>query len=302
VCCYVASLYDELVPTPGESKSFNYLFEATMKHKQVEELMNFCQANYCYPLKSNDTFRSVLECLSKKGCHRVPLLKVIDKDVGKGLSRFITQSQVVQFIATNLQQFGSVLEKTVIQAGLGTSGVISLKSGAATIDALRLLSKTHITGCPIVNEQNQIVNVFSARDLRYLAAVKYADRVLNIPIEEFLEEVRTDSKYMAPKTVAVCGLLDTMRTVITKMNGLRIHRLFIISHTNEPIGVVTLTDVIRFLLSHDHLYDEHKMSLEDAQKAAKEREKQLAKEQKQREADTKHLQKLVKETLKTLDD
>jgi len=264
--------------------------------------MNFSEANYCYPLKSNTSFRSVLDCLSQKGCHRVPMLKTIEKDQGKNLSRFITQSHVVNFIATNLQTFGSPLETTLLHTKLGSSGVIALKTTDTTIDALHLLGKTHVTGFPIVDEQGKLVNVFSARDLRYLASQKYAERVLTLPIEEFLEEVRNDHKYMAPRTIATCGLMDTMRTVITKMNGLRIHRLFIVSHADEPIGVVTLTDVIKFLLSQDHLWDEHKLALEDAKKEAKEREKEMAKEQKQYEADAKHLKKTLKKVIKELED
>jgi len=273
-----------------------------MKNKQVQELMNFSQANYCYPLKSGDTFRSVLECLSRKGCHRVPMLKIIENDKGIGLSSFVTQSQIVNFIATNLQQFGSVLDTTVLQAGLGTAGVISLKAGSSTIEALRLLMKTHVTGFPVIDESNRIVNVFSARDLRHLASVKYAERVLTEPVEQFLEEVRADVKYLAPKTVAICSVLDTMRTVITKMNGLKIHRLFLVSPHNEPIGVVTLTDAIKFMISHEHLYDEHKLTIEDVHKAAKENEKQMAKEQKEYEDEAKRLRKVVKHTLNSLDD
>jgi CBS domain-containing protein len=302
LCCYVASLYDDFTPGPGEVKSFDYLFERSMRNKKVEDLMNFSGANYCYPLRSNDTFRSVLECLAKKGCHRVPMLMSIEKEKGKGLTRFVTQSQVVQFIATNLQVFGSVLDKTVLQSGLGTGGAVSLKTSDTTIDALRLLAKTHVTGFPIVDEHGKLVNVFSARDLRYFAATTYADKVLTLPIEEFLDKVRTDYKYMAPRTVAICGLMDTLRTVITKMNGLRIHRLFVVSPKDEPIGVVTLTDIIAFLVSHDHLWDEHKMAVENAQRATKEFEKELAKEHKQHAVEAKHIQKVVKETLKEGDD
>jgi len=295
LCCWVASLYDELNPTSGTTKSFDYLFENSFKQKLAQELVNFSECNYCYPLKTDATFRDVVECLSKRGCHRVPMTDHVEH--GK-LKRFITQSQVINFIATHLQEFGSVLDTTLMQTNLGTGGVKALRDNVTTIDALKFLQQHKISGFPIVNEKGVMVNAFSVRDLRYFASAKYADRALTMNICDFLEEVRNDAKYLAPKVIATCGYNDSMRTIITKMNGLRIHRLFVISHDDIPIGVVTLTDALKFILQHEHIYDEHQLAVEKKRKEEQMKEKEKEKEHKKIEHAEKHLEKIVKETLK----
>jgi len=241
------------------------------------------------------TFRNVLECLSKKGCHRVPITHKTEH--GK-LKRFVTQSQVVNFIATHIQEFGSALDPTLMQTGLGTTGVKVLRDNASTIDALKFLQHNKISGFPIVNEKGSMVNAFSVRDLRYFASAKYADRALTMNICEFLEEVRSDAKYMAPKIIATCSYNDSMRTIITKMNGLRIHRLFVVSHDDVPIGVVTLTDALKFVISHEHIFDEHQIAVEKKRAHDREREKEAKQEHKKVEHAEKELEKAVKESLK----
>jgi CBS domain-containing protein len=294
LCCWVASLYDELNPTSDTTKSFDYLFESAFKQRTVQELINFSETNYCYPLKLDCTFRDILECMSRKGCHRVP---IVDKTEHGKLRRFVTQSQVVQFIATHIQEFGSVLDTTLMNTKLGSSGIKALSSVATTADALKYLHTNKISGFPIVDEKGAVVNCFSVRDLRYFSSTKYADRALTMNICDFLEEVRSDSKYMAPKTVATCSFTDTMRTIITKMNGLRIHRLFVVAHDNIPIGVVTLTDALKFIISHEHIWDEHQLAINKKKAEEKEAKKEMDKEKKRLAEVEKHLEKTVKASL-----
>jgi len=177
-----------------------------------------------------------------------------------------------------------------------------VKSTATTIEALKVLSKARVSGIPILGEQGEVVNVLSVRDLRFLSSVKYADRTLTMPIGEYLEEVRADSNYMAPRTVAICGMNDSMRSVITKMNGLKIHRLVVVAHDNIPVGVISLTDVLRFIISHDHIWDEHKIAVENFRKMEKERAREHKQEHKMLLTEEHYLEKVVRESLKDTDD
>ena len=86
------------------------------------------------PIDSKGTFRDVLVALTQKGVHRVPML-----DKHSRFGRFVTQSEVLRFIATSLDEFGHVLDKTLLEARVGSSPVKKVSSSSSAIDAFKTM-------------------------------------------------------------------------------------------------------------------------------------------------------------------
>ena len=62
---------------------------------------------------------------------------------------------------------------------------------------------------------------------------------LLLPVTQFL---KTQHSWKAPVTVT---LSSTLETVLLKLCWFRLHRVWIVDEENRPIGVITLTDVLK---------------------------------------------------------
>jgi len=56
-----------------------------------------------------------------------------------------------------------------------------------------------------------------------------------------------------------CRLQATVEDVILKLSVHRVHRIYVVNDSMKPIGIITLTDIMQFLLA------EHKLSYSQQQ-------------------------------------
>lgn len=100
---------------------------------------DYSKANYSYPLPEDSSFKEVLNTLSSKGVHRVPIVS------SKGaLVRLITQSEVLRFVSQNLDDFGSSLDKSVLLAGLLGKATVYVKETQPTLDAFTAIVEKRV--------------------------------------------------------------------------------------------------------------------------------------------------------------
>jgi CBS domain-containing protein len=131
--------------------------------------------------------------------------------------------------------------------------VIKLPMTATVTEALKLMLSCKITGVPVIDGSDRIIANVSVTDVRYLAKVKDddVDRVLALPIMDFLIEVKTKlaGSVVAPPSLTPIVLHpgDSFATAIDLLTASGLHRLYIVDEANSPIGVFTLTDAIKTL-------------------------------------------------------
>jgi len=224
------------------SRKMEELSEVKLAHKIVNDLMNYSKTNEFFPLHHNTTFREVLDVLSTRGVHNVVTLSRHHNHLG----RFITQSQIIQLIADNTEQFGEILEERVEKSGIGTNHVITLNQDDTTYSAFRTIIEKRISGVAITDQTGKLVGNLSIKDIR-LVVDKCPNLELNTPISEFLKDIQQVDPKLHSRPVT-CEPKDAIITVVHILNASKMQSIFIVDYTGRPVGVISLGDVCKYIL------------------------------------------------------
>lgn len=130
--------------------------------------------------------------------------------------------------------------------------------------AARLLSRSHITGAPVVNEAGRCIGVISATDFIHWAEGRNPASskpqpesclcsAWQIPDEAKLPEASvrcymTADPVTAPTKTSIGELAQTMLDA-------HIHRVIVVDEIQRPVGVVSSTDILAAVARADHLTD-----------------------------------------------
>jgi len=282
VAAYVVKLWDD--NPDASSVKFDKLFEQSLKDKKAGDVMNYSKMNDCHFLSEKATFKDVLKTLSLPGVHRVPMMSrhgLLNRKSKRHLSRFLTQSDVLRFVATHLDDFGAALDETIL-GSVGSYPAHCVHHSTKTVDAFREMLNKKITGIGVIDSNRNLIGHLSMRDIGYVVT-HHPGAELALPLKDFLRELRESGQ--GPKNVISCGNADSVRSVITKLNSNRIHRIYVIDAASRPCGVVSLSDICQFLL---HISPE---------KYSTPTHSPRAKEEKVKKVDLTHLTELVNEAL-----
>eukprot|EP01126_Amoeba_proteus_P012416 TRINITY_DN1510_c0_g1_i5.p1 TRINITY_DN1510_c0_g1~~TRINITY_DN1510_c0_g1_i5.p1 ORF type:complete len:342 (+),score=40.21 TRINITY_DN1510_c0_g1_i5:62-1087(+) len=249
ICAFVVRLYDENPRATNPSK-FDQLFAENLSFRIAAELMNYSKLNECHCLPIDTSFKGVLHTLSQPGIHRVPLLsrgtiisEILGQKKARPLARFITQSDVVHFIATHIDLFGPYVEESVDTIGIRQ--VLCVPTKISTIDAFREILKNKVTALGIVDESGVLVGNLSVRDIRQVLCA-HPGMELNSSLADFITHIRAE--YLTtPKKIITCSPKDTLRKTIITLDENHIHRLYIVDDQDKPVGVVSLTDICGYI-------------------------------------------------------
>lgn len=209
--------------------------------------------NACCPLLSEkSTFKDVLKALCQPAVHRVPMMgkatfkqELFGEKEKRPLERFLTQSDLLKFVADHLDDFGAAVDVT-IDNKLGTRPVYCVSATSKTIDAFRELVNRKVTALGVIDDDGVLVGNVSVRDIRFIVKQNMGAE-LNSSLDDFATDIRKHNPDI-PKDVIACVESDTVRSVITKLYNNRIHRLYIVDSEHKPLGVISLGDVFHYLL------------------------------------------------------
>lgn len=127
-----------------------------------------------------------------------------------------------------------------------------LTTGATVRDAAAFLLRWGISGAPVVDIHGRPVGVFTLNDIARHVQSRIAERSLetreSIPeVSPFegLEEARV-AQFMTQGIVMVFPEA-TIQEVVRSMVSQKIHRVFVISETNELLGAITTMDILKWM-------------------------------------------------------
>jgi len=186
--------------------------------------------------KVSDNLLKPLEHFSKD-VHRAPVWS----DAKQDLVGILSQSDIVQFLNTYKQDASltSAMNSKVSELGY-TSEIFTASSKESVFNTMKMMRDKKLLAIPLVNEKQEILGCLSATDLKTLTIVNWP-RVFD-DAQDFLRRFHSDS--MTPLTVTE---ESTFSEVLGKMSHNKVHRLYVVDNKNHPIGVVTMTDVMRWL-------------------------------------------------------
>eukprot|EP00168_Porphyra_purpurea_P010377 TRINITY_DN2555_c0_g1_i9.p1 TRINITY_DN2555_c0_g1~~TRINITY_DN2555_c0_g1_i9.p1 ORF type:complete len:492 (+),score=83.47 TRINITY_DN2555_c0_g1_i9:1030-2505(+) len=137
-----------------------------------------------------------------------------------------------------------LFDLTVSALGLGTfGGIMSVTEAMPLVSVLQLLSEQHLSALPVVSPTGALINVFARVDVRELATDDRQPLNLRERLGDVLHRLRP-----AGFQVATCCAGDSVRVLFTRFDAARKHRLYCVDDGGQLLGVVSLSDVLRYFL------------------------------------------------------
>jgi len=209
------------------------------KNSNVASVSDLSRRDPWIPLACNAKIASLLETLSKQGAHRVPIMDPLNGE----LLQLITQSDVINFVAKNIDRFGTVVCKTLAELKLGSSPVVSVDIDGRLKDAFRLIVEKKVSAVAVVDSSLTLIATLSVRDLRTLSGEARLLEKLNMKIRDFLGAM-VDPTIDIMNPAICCTVKDTLSVAINKLAATRVHRIFVVNDSKKPVAVVSLSDIL----------------------------------------------------------
>jgi CBS domain-containing protein len=188
-----------------------------------------------------DSLDDLLEYFSK-GVHRILVRLPATSDESESEIRLVTQTDIVRFLCSNVNEIKKqvhLIDRSVKEIGL-IKGVKTIPETETALSGFALMAQEGLGSIPVVDKDGVLKATLSASDLRGLTS-NLIQRVL-FPIETFFKESR---RGYVPKPVWIQEN-NTLGEAMNLMIIGHVHQVWIVNGmTFKPIGVVTMSDVIR---------------------------------------------------------
>jgi CBS domain-containing protein len=162
------------------------------------------------------------------------------------LVNMVTQSQIINFLYQHKHLLGSKANQPLSTCDLVFKTVLTCHENDTAIDAFNTMVEANVSGLAMVNDAGELVGNLSLRDLK---AVGYDLRLFwrfYQPCSVFVSKLESASR---PAHVVYATQDDTLGQVLEKLASGRLHHMFIVSKLNHhPIGVISLSDLLKHLL------------------------------------------------------
>jgi CBS-domain-containing membrane protein len=132
-------------------------------------------------------------------------------------------------------------------ADMMISPVVTIPEGTSLRDAARLLSRSNITGAPVVDTTGHCIGVLSSSDFVTRAGEEGEEISFIAPWGEVISvDDSPDNEIRHYMTVQPVTVLPTtpIGDLAQKMVDAHIHRVLVVGEHNRPCGIVASTDVV----------------------------------------------------------
>jgi len=192
-------------------------FKSSIMYTDVCSILNQSNRNPFIPVMDSAPLSSVLPVLSS-GIHRVPIFSAKTKN----LTGILTQSDFILLLASLTTD----------------TGLNSLFSQVYLI-FFNYFITLFILGT-LVNEKEELKGCLSATDIK------------SFPLEEWVRLFQDVGSFLADKhkdslNPVVVSPNSNFGEVLKKMVLSSVHRVFVVDDENKPVGVISMTDVIKWL-------------------------------------------------------
>lgn len=193
-----------------------------------------------HPFKS--LYEACVKMIESKA-RRIPLIDEDEKTHREIVVSVLTQYRILKFVALNCKETKMLLKPIKDLQGLEIQkDIATCTMDTPVIDVIHLLTQKSVSSVPIVDEQGKLINVYEAVDV--LGLVKggiYNDLVLSVG----------DALLRRPEDfegVHTCTLNDRLSTIMDTIRKSRLHRLFVVDEQGKLVSVITLSDILNYIL------------------------------------------------------
>ncbi|CAH0772666.1 unnamed protein product [Bemisia tabaci] len=176
--------------------------------------------------------------------NRIHRLPVIDPVTGNVLY-ILTHKRILRFLFLYIHDLPkpSYLFKTLRELKIGTfENVETVAEETSIILALKKFVERRVSALPMVDPQGRLVDIFAKFDVINLAAEKTYNN-LDISLKK-ANEHRTEWF----EGVQKCTLDETLLSIMEKIVRAEVHRLVVVDEEDKVIGILSLSDLLLFLV------------------------------------------------------
>ncbi|WPK26022.1 hypothetical protein PUMCH_003367 [Australozyma saopauloensis] len=199
------------------------------------------ETGHIHPFKL--LYEGCIKMLESKA-RRIPLIDEDEKTHREIVVSVLTQYRILKFVALNCRETKMLLKplKNISQL-CEPKHISKCTMDTPVIEVIHLLTQNSVSSIPIINEEEKLINVYEAVDV--LALVKggmYTD--LDLSVGDALLRRAEDFE-----GVHTCTLNDRLSTIMDTIRKSRLHRLFVVDEQGKLINVITLSDILKYILS-----------------------------------------------------
>lgn len=188
------------------------------------------------------------EKMLASNARRIPLIdedKLTHREI---IVNVLTQYRILKFVSLNckeIRMLNKPLREIKFVAEKNATPMSTASLETPILDVIQILTEKNILSLPIVDENGVLINVYEAVDvLGLIKAGIYND--LSLTVGEALMRRLDDFE-----GVFTCTLSDSLATIMGTIKKSKLHRLFIVDENTRLVGVLTLSDILRYLLFSD---------------------------------------------------
>ncbi|KAG8223977.1 hypothetical protein J437_LFUL005590 [Ladona fulva] len=173
--------------------------------------------------------------------HRLP---VIDPETGNVLY-ILTHKRILRFLFLYINDLPkpSYMTKTLGELRIGSyENIETAKEDTPIITALRKFVERRVSALPIVDNQGRLVDIYAKFDVINLAAEKTYNN-LDVSLKKANEH---RNEWF--EGVQKCTLDETLYTVMERIVRAEVHRLVIVDEEEKVIGMISLSDLLMYLV------------------------------------------------------
>ncbi|ODV88766.1 hypothetical protein CANCADRAFT_128466 [Tortispora caseinolytica NRRL Y-17796] len=211
--------------------------------RTIEKALNVepPQTLYIHPLRP--LYDACLMMIQSRA-RRIPLI-----DYNKNsevLVSVLTQYRILKFVAQNCKETRMLrVPLSVLKIGTPASQLATASMSTPVIEVIHMLVEHNISSVPIVDDAGVLLNVYEAVDILTLIKGGVYDD-LELSVGEAL--LRRPEDFDGVHT---CTDQDRLETIMDTIRRSRLHRLMVVDSNGRLTGIVTLSDILKYLLTDD---------------------------------------------------
>ncbi|KAI8369185.1 nuclear protein snf4 [Choanephora cucurbitarum] len=190
------------------------------------------------------TLYDACHMLAESRVHRVPLLDKDPETDTEMIVSVITQYRILKFIASNFKHT-KALRQPLSELKIGTyDNVATASMDTPVIQVINMFVQQNISAVPIVDPNGVVLNVYETIDVMSIArSGKYKE--LGMSVGEAMQARPKDYP-----GVHTCTLNDTLHSIFRIIRKQRVYRLIIVDQENKLIGIVSLSNILGYLVGY----------------------------------------------------
>jgi len=204
---------------------------------RIGNLVNLSGTNQMQTVGEKTPLIEVMRFFAKE-VHRV----AVETSEGKVVGVF-SQSDLIKVFAQRGVSLGRLIDMPLQQLGLGVGDVFCVNESDFLFSALQKMRANRLSAAAVIDRRGLLVANFSVSDLKGIDPQSLES--LSLTVKEFLFKT-----YGFPKPPVVVKPWETVEHVLLKLTFHGVHRVWVVDDNQKPIGLISMTDLMRFFLEN----------------------------------------------------